>query len=164
MLIAGGLHSLQQDIERLSSKMQHSISQQPTADEKQHLAAQCDRLIRCYTTLHNSQPKVGGWEWMAEEPSGSTVGNLKQKVAELEAALAAEQRCSTSSGCMCGCRHHSVYTCKRIPQCCVCELSSFLLALPLLCVSVQTFAVRTWSVDALLEVPSCQKYHSVPRA
>lgn len=100
MLTAGSLHSLQQDIERLSSKMQHSICQQPTADQKQQLAAQCDRLVRSYTTLRNSQPQVAGLAWMAEEPPGTTVGNLNQKVAQLEAALAAEQRCTTTSDCV----------------------------------------------------------------
>ena len=100
VLIAGGLLSLQ-DIERLSSKMQYSFNKQPTAEEKQHLAAQCDRLLRCYTTLCNSQPQVGGWAWIAEEPPGTTVGNLNQKVAQLEAALAAEHRCSNPSDCVC---------------------------------------------------------------
>lgn len=101
MPIAGGLHSLQQDIERLSSKLQHSVNKQSNAQEKQQLAAQCDRLLRSYTTLRNSQPQVGGWAWIAEEPPGTTVGNLNQKVAQLEAALAAEQRCSTPSDCVC---------------------------------------------------------------
>lgn len=103
MLTAGSLHSLQQDIERLSSKVQHSVSQQPTADQEQQLAAQCDRLVRCYTTLCNSQPQVGRWAWMVEEPPGTTVGNLNQKVAQLEAALAVEQRCTTTSDCVFGC-------------------------------------------------------------
>ena len=79
-------------MEKLSSKLQQSISSPPDADEKQHLAGQCDRLLRNFTTLRNSQPQVGGWAWMAEEPSGTTVGNLKQTIAELQALLAAEQR------------------------------------------------------------------------
>lgn len=91
-MVAGSLHSLQRDIERLSEKIQHSISKQPTTEEPQQLAAQCDRLFRCYTTLRNSQPQGGGWAWMAEEPPGTTVGNLNQKIAQLEAALASEQR------------------------------------------------------------------------
>lgn len=45
---------------------------------------------------------------MAEEPPGTTVGNMNQKVAQLEAVLAAEQRCSTASDCVFGCRHHSL--------------------------------------------------------
>ena len=88
--------------------MQHSIKQQTNANEKQQLAAQCDRLLRCYTTLRKSQPQVSGWAWTAEEPPGTTVGNLNQKVAQLEAALDAEQRCSTDSDCINGCTHQSL--------------------------------------------------------
>lgn len=96
MLLAGSLHSLQRDIERLSNKVQHTINKQPAPEEQQQLTAQCDRLLRCYTTLRNSQPQVGGLAWMTQEPPGSTVGNMNQRIVQLEAALAAEQRCFTA--------------------------------------------------------------------
>lgn len=151
---AGGLHSLQQDIERLSSKLQHSINKQPTAEEKQQLAAQCDRLLRCYTALRNSQPQVGGWAWIAEEPPGTIVGNLNQKIAQLEAALAVEQRCSTPADDVCGRRNHSA----------VClSASPLVLAMPLPCVSVQNFTSihGLLMMIALLHLPSCPVQKSV---
>lgn len=36
---------------------------------------------------------------MAEESPGTTVGNLNQRIADVEAALAAEQRCNSSRIC-----------------------------------------------------------------
>ena len=94
-LHTGSLHSLQTDIEQLSRKLQHGMatSKQSMADTSwEHLLAQCDRLMRHRVTLRNSQPYCNSWAWMAEEPPGTTVGNLKKNVASLEASLAAVQR------------------------------------------------------------------------
>ena len=48
--------------------------------------------MRNRVTLRNSQPYCNSWAWMAEEPPGTTVGNLKKNIASLEASLAAVQR------------------------------------------------------------------------
>ena len=98
---AGSLHSFQADIERLSDKLQSmSTGAQSNIDRRedsedtdwQQLSAQCDRLMRNSITLHSSQPGFSSWAWMAEDPPGTTVGNLKQRIKSLEESLAAVQR------------------------------------------------------------------------
>ncbi|KAA6426009.1 MAG: hypothetical protein FRX49_03861 [Trebouxia sp. A1-2] len=92
---AGSLHCLQADINRLSTKLQRSATSSkglvPDESLKQ-LSAQCDRLMRNRVTLRNSQPLPSAWGWMGEEPYGTTVGNLNQRIAALEDALDAEKR------------------------------------------------------------------------
>ena len=67
----------------------------------EQLSAQCDRLMRNGVTLRNSQPGPTSWAWMGEEPPGTALGNLKQKIASLEEALATERRYSTDMQSVC---------------------------------------------------------------
>lgn len=100
MLHTGSLHCLQADINRLSTKLQRSATSSkglvPDESLKQ-LSAQCDRLMRNRVTLRNSQPLPSAWGWMGEEPYGTTVGNLNQRIAALEDALDAEKRYSIAA-------------------------------------------------------------------
>ena len=92
---AGSLHTLQADIERLSTQMQHSLtsSRKGASDAAwQQLSAQHERLARTKITLCNSPPMCVNWGWMGAEPPGTTVGDLRQKVAALEGSLSAVQR------------------------------------------------------------------------
>ncbi|DBA79551.1 TPA: hypothetical protein ACH3X1_008250 [Trebouxia sp. C0004] len=96
---AGSLHSLQADINRLSAKLQQSTTSSKglvTDESLKQLSAQCDRLMRNRITLRNSQPLPSAWGWMGEEPPGTTVGNLNQRIAALEDALDAEKREKTA--------------------------------------------------------------------
>lgn len=100
MLHTGSLHSLQADINRLSAKLQQSTTTGKglaTDGSWKQLSAQCDRLMRNRITLRNSQPSSSAWGWMGEEPPGTTVGNLNQKVAALEDALDAGKRYSIAT-------------------------------------------------------------------
>ncbi|KAL0050976.1 hypothetical protein WJX82_011428 [Trebouxia sp. C0006] len=92
---AGSLHSLQADINRLSTKLQQGTTSSKglvTDESWKQLSAQCDRLMRNRVLLCNSQPLPSAWGWMGEEPPGTTVGNLNQRIAALEDALDAEKR------------------------------------------------------------------------
>ncbi len=93
---AGSLHSLQADIERLSTKLQQSMTSSKAQARQdlswEQLSAQYERLMRHRVTLRNSQPAQGSWAWMAEEPLGTTVGDMKQKIAALEGSLTTVQR------------------------------------------------------------------------
>ncbi len=127
MFHTGSLHSLQADINRLSTKLQQSTTsskgpvtdrslqadinrlstklQQSTTSSKglvtdeswKQLSAQCDSLMRNRVTLRNSQPLPSAWGWMGEEPPGTTVGNLNKRIAALEDALDAEKRYSIAA-------------------------------------------------------------------
>ena len=97
MFHTGSLHSLQADINRLSTKLQQSATTSKglvTDESLKQLSAQCGRLMRNRITLRNSQPLPLAWGWMGEEPPGTTVGNLNQKISALEDALDAEKRYS----------------------------------------------------------------------
>ncbi len=97
MFHTGSLHSLQADINRLSTKLQQSTTSSKglmTDESWKQLSAQCDRLMRNRITLRNSQPLPSAWGWMGEEPPGTTVGNLNERIAALEDALNAEKRYS----------------------------------------------------------------------
>ncbi len=97
MFDTGSLHSLQADINRLSSKLQQSATSSKglvTDESWKQLSAQCNRLMRNRVALRNSQPLPSAWGWMGEEPPGTTVGNLNQRIAALEDALDAEKRYS----------------------------------------------------------------------
>ena len=99
MFHTGSLHSLQADINQLSTKLQQSATSSKglvTDESWKQLSAQCDRLMRNRVTLRNSQPLPSAWGWMGEEPPGTTVGNLNQRIAALEDALDAEKRYSIS--------------------------------------------------------------------